>query len=176
MFFDSWSDLGRVLIVGVAAYAGLVTILRISGKRTLGKMNAFDLVVTVAIGSTLATILLSEDVALSEGLLALSLLCVLQYSVAFVSVRSARFRSLIKSEPRLLVRDGRLLEGAMRDERVSADEILAAVRAEGHADYADVAAVVLETDGSFSVMAEAPSGPAGGTLPGVEPGSDRGQA
>ena len=74
MFFTHWFDLARVLIVGVSAYAALVFLLRISGKRTLSKMNAFDLVVTVALGSTLATILLSKDVALAEGLLALALL------------------------------------------------------------------------------------------------------
>ena len=55
MFFDSWAGLGRVLVVGVLAYSALVLLLRISGKRTLTKMNAFDLVVTVALGSTLAT-------------------------------------------------------------------------------------------------------------------------
>lgn len=64
MFFNAWSDIGRVLVVGGLAYAGLVLLLRLTGKRTLSKMNAFDLVVTVALGSTLATILLSKDVAL----------------------------------------------------------------------------------------------------------------
>ncbi|RMD68975.1 MAG: DUF421 domain-containing protein, partial [Cyanobacteria bacterium J149] len=49
MFFETWSGLGRVLIVGVLAYAGLIVLLRFSGKRTLSKMNAFDLIVTVAL-------------------------------------------------------------------------------------------------------------------------------
>src|SRR5690606_23219959 len=81
VFFDSWSGLVRVLVVGTLAYAGLVLLLRITGKRTLSKMNAFDLVVTVALGSTLATVLLSKDVALAEGLLALALLSFLQCGV-----------------------------------------------------------------------------------------------
>lgn len=67
MFFDTWAGLGRTLMVGVLAYAALVSLLRISGKRTLSKMNTFDLVVTVALGSTLATVLLSKDVALAEA-------------------------------------------------------------------------------------------------------------
>ena len=74
MFFDSWTGLGRVLLVGTLAYVALVAILRISGKRTLTKLNAFDLVVTVVLGSTLATVLLSKDVALAEGDLAMVLL------------------------------------------------------------------------------------------------------
>jgi uncharacterized membrane protein YcaP (DUF421 family) len=68
MFFQSWSGLARVLVIGFCAYAGLLVMLRVSGKRTLSKMNAFDFVVTVAFGSTIGTILLSKDVALAEGL------------------------------------------------------------------------------------------------------------
>ena len=157
MFFDGSTDLIRVLIVGSLAYIGLVAFLRVSGKRTLAKMNAFDLVVTVALGSILATILLSSDVSLSEGLLAFILLCSLQYVVAWLSVRSRRFREIIKSEPALLLRNGEYLRSAMRSERVTEDEIRAAVRSSGHADPSQVAAVVLETDGSFSVIAEAPA-------------------
>ena len=67
MFFQGWTGVVRTVIVGVLAYAGLVLVLRISGKRTLAKLNAFDLVVTVALGSILASILLQESVALAEG-------------------------------------------------------------------------------------------------------------
>jgi uncharacterized membrane protein YcaP (DUF421 family) len=135
-----------------------VLLLRVTGKRTLAKMNAFDLVVTVSFGSTLATLLLSRDVSLAEGLLAFALLCLLQYAVAFTSVRSPRFRELVKSEPTALVLDGRLLADRLRRERVSRDEVLAAVRAQGIASLSQVAAVVLETDGSFSVVRQADGG------------------
>jgi uncharacterized membrane protein YcaP (DUF421 family) len=91
MLFDSWSGLGRVVLVGTLAYAALVLVLRISGKRTLTKLNAFDLVVTVALGSTLATVLLSKSVALVEGVLAMVLLVLLQYAITWLSVRSPRF-------------------------------------------------------------------------------------
>lgn len=70
MWFDGWYGIARVLVIGSAAYVALIALLRISGKRTLSKLNAFDLVVTVALGSTLATILLSKDVALAEGIAA----------------------------------------------------------------------------------------------------------
>ena len=74
MWFDSWADILRVLIVGAVSYATLVGTLRLSGKRTLSQLNAFDFIVTVALGSTLATILLSSDVAYADGLTALALL------------------------------------------------------------------------------------------------------
>jgi uncharacterized membrane protein YcaP (DUF421 family) len=161
MLFESWSGLGRVALVGALAYAALVLLLRLSGKRTLTKLNAFDLVVTVALGSTLATVLLSKSVALAEGVLALALLIFLQYAIAWWSVRSSRFQALIKAEPTLLLHQGRLLEGAMKAERITREEILAAVRASGTARLDAVAAVVLETDGTLSVV----GGPAGDGAP-----------
>jgi uncharacterized membrane protein YcaP (DUF421 family) len=152
MFFHSWTDIGRTALVGALAYAALVLMLRVSGKRTLSKMNAFDLVVTVALGSTLATILLSKDVALAEGLAAFALLILLQFIVASLSVRSPGFQKLVKAQPALLFYDGAFLEGPMRRERVTREEIVAAARSQGILSMSDAAAVVLETDGSFSVL------------------------
>lgn len=158
MFFDGWSDLLRILVVGLCAFSGLVLILRTTGKRTLSKMNAFDFVVTVALGSTLASAVLSSDVSVSEALLAFALLCGLQFAITFLAVRSRRFQHLIKSEPALLAWQGVLLPDALRRERVTADEVLAALRASGKATLSSAYAVVLETDGSFSVLDPPDSG------------------
>ncbi len=152
MFFDSWAGLGRVVLVGALAYVALVLLLRVSGKRTLSKMNAFDLVVTVALGSTLASVLLSKDVALAEGVVAFALLIALQFAIAWLSVRSSTGGQLVKAEPALLVHRGRLLRQALRRERVVEAEVLAAVREQGLAALEDVEAVVLETDSTFSVL------------------------
>lgn len=152
MFFDSWAGMGRVVIVGILAYIGVIVLLRLSGKRTLAKMNAFDLVVTVALGSILATILLSKDVALLEGILAFALLIGLQYGIAWLSVRSHTISNLVKSEPTLLLYRGAFLSDALRRERVTEAEVLAAIRGQGLRALEDAAAVVLETDGSFSVV------------------------
>ena len=67
MFFDTWAGLGRVLAVGPFAYAALVLVIRVSGKRSPTKLNAFDRVVTVAPGSILASTLLSKSVALAKA-------------------------------------------------------------------------------------------------------------
>jgi uncharacterized membrane protein YcaP (DUF421 family) len=164
-WFDGWSGVVRVLAVGTAAYAGLVLLLRISGKRTLGKFNAFDFVVTVALGSTLATILLSRTVPLAEGLAALGLLAGLQYAVAWLSVRSARVRRAVKSEPALLLHDGVFLEDAMRRERVSRDEVESALRAAGVGDAREADAVLLETNGNLSVLVRVDRAAQAPTLP-----------
>ena len=155
MFFQSWSGIVRTLIVGTLAYAFLVVSLRASGKRTLAKLNAFDLVITVAFGSTLATILLSEGVALAEGVTALLLLIVLQYVVAFLSVRSQTFARAVRSEPTLLLRDGEMLPEAMRRARVTREELETVIRTEGRRGFAEISAVILESDGSFSVIGHA---------------------
>ncbi|MDK3257652.1 DUF421 domain-containing protein [Blastococcus capsensis] len=152
MWFDSVSDLVRVLLVGGAAYITVVVLLRTTGKRTLAKLNAFDLVVTVALGSTLATILLSSDVSWTEGALALALLAVLQTVVAWATTRRPGLRKVVTARPRLVLRDGSPLPDAMRAERISLDEIRQAVRASGTGDLSSVTAVVLESDGSLSIL------------------------
>ena len=172
MFFDTWTGLGRTVVVGTLAYVALVLILRVSGKRTLSKLNAFDFVVTIALGSTLATILLSKSVPLAEGVLAFALLILLQYAITWASIRSERFQGLIKAEPRLLLHRGRFLNGAMRVERVTTEEILAALRAEGVAERSAVLAVVLETDGTLSIVPGEAGSERGDTLRNVSPPSE----
>lgn len=150
--FKGWSSLLRILVVGILAYAGLLLILRISGKRTLSKMNAFDLVVTVALGSTLSTIIVSRQTGVADGLMALALLVFLQYAVARLSLRWSVFKRLIKAEPTLLFHQGNYLNQAMRQQRVNKDEVLSAIRSAGAASTDAVLAVVLEPDGSFTVI------------------------
>lgn len=160
MFFGTWDALVRIIVVGVLAYVGLVLLVRVSGKRTLSKMNAFDLVVTVALGSTLATVLLSKTVALAEGVLAFAVLIFLQFAVTWVSVRSPMVRRLVKNEPKLLVYDGRFLRDAMKSERITESEVLAAVREGGMGDLQKVGAAVLETDGNVTVISRSEIGSA----------------
>ncbi|MEV6961680.1 YetF domain-containing protein [Streptomyces sp. NPDC051207] len=167
MLFDSWDGLVRVLIMAGLAYLVLIAAVRASGKRALSKMNAFDLVVTVALGSTLATILLNRQVALLEGAAALGMLVALQFFTAWASVRSGKVRRLVKAEPTVLLYQGRMLCEAMRRQRVTPDEVRQAVRAQGIGDMEDVQAVVLETDGSFSVITRSQYG-SGTALDNVE--------
>lgn len=158
MFLDNWSDLLRVAVVGALSYAALIALLRLSGKRTLSKWNAFDFVVTIALGSTLATVLLSKEVSYAEGVLALALLVILQLVISALAVRSSLLRRFIKAEPRLLFERGRFLAQAMKSERVSESEIRAAARGAGFGALEEVDAIVLETDGSVSVIGKSKAG------------------
>jgi uncharacterized membrane protein YcaP (DUF421 family) len=152
MLFDTFDGLLRVVVISLAAYAGLIAILRLSGKRMLSKLNAFDWTVSVAMGSTLATVLLSKQVALAEGLLAFVMLALLQWTVSRSSVASNWVARAVRSKPRLLLRDGEFCESAMQQERVLHLEVEQAIRSHGIGRIEDVAAVVLETDGNLSVI------------------------
>jgi uncharacterized membrane protein YcaP (DUF421 family) len=80
----------------------------------------------------------------------------LQFVVTWVSVRWRRFQKVIKADPSLVVKNGQLIESVARRERLTHEEVLAAVRSQGYERIEDVDAVVLETDGSFSVLKLAP--------------------
>lgn len=177
-FYNGWGLLVRTLAVGALAYVVLVLFLRVAGKRTLAKMNAFDFVVTVALGSTLASILVSKDVSLAQGVLALGLLIGLQFAISWSSVRARWVRHWVTGDPLMLLYRGEFQPKAMRRARVTADEVRSAVRSSGFASLADVEAVVLETDGSFSVVGRAEGvGGEGSSLKGVDgwPGEEGGR-
>lgn len=115
-------------------------------------MKEFDFIVTVALGSTLATVLLNKDVALADGTLALALLISLQYLLATASVRSKAFSRLISSEPTLVFFKGNFLNEALRRERVTEDEIRSVLRNDGVTSISYVEAVVMESNGKFTVV------------------------
>ncbi len=162
MLPDDWTGLARVLVIGPAAYLALVLLLRASGKRTLTKLNMFDFVVTVALGSTLASVILTKSVGLVQGIAAFAVLIGLQYAITWLAVRWPAFEGIIKAEPTLLLHDGVFLDRALRTQRVTRAEVEAALRAQGKGEAVGIAAVVLETDGTLTVIAKGRAG--AGTL------------
>ncbi|MBO3270872.1 DUF421 domain-containing protein [Hymenobacter sp. NBH84] len=168
MFFNGWAGVGRTVIMAVLVYVAIILLIRITGKRTLAKMNAFDMIVTVALGSSLASVALSKSTRLVEGIVGIGTLLALQFVVSWLSVRSKTVRKLVKSEPRLLFHEGNFLDSAMHDERVTHDEVRSAVRKEGGLSMEKVTAVVLETDGTFSVIKRPDDNRAESALQGVD--------
>lgn len=150
--FSGWEPLLRTALMAGLAYPLMLLMVRISGQRTLSRMNAFDMIVTIALGSTLASVITSQDIALAQGILAFALLVALQFLIAKSSVLWPRVKNLVSSEPVLLVHEGRLLRHAMARARVTEEEVKAAARAAGHPDLREVRAVVLETNGEVSVV------------------------
>ncbi|GGN92615.1 DUF421 domain-containing protein [Saccharibacillus kuerlensis] len=154
MFFNSWESIGRTLLIGVLAYISLVVMLRFGGKRTLTQMNAFDLVVSVAIGSTLATILLNHSITLADGLSAYLVLIGMQFLVSWMTSRFRPFEKLVKSAPTLLYYNDHFLPDAMKKGRMSPDEVWQIARNQGLDSMGKIHAVVLEPNGSLSIISK----------------------
>lgn len=161
IFFDSWDSVVRTASITIMAYVVLICMLRGFGKRTLSKMNAFDLIITVALGSTLASVILTKDIALIDGTVAFFLLIGLQFLITDLSVRNKKFSHIIKSKPTLLVYKGEMLFHFMKKERIAKDEIMAIVREKGFGSLEEADAIVLETDGSLTVIGSLPVNHAG---------------
>jgi len=152
IFFDGWDGIIRVIVSTLLAYTVIIIILRISGKRTLAKMNAFDFVVTIALGSILGAVILNNSIPLAEGLLAACLLIFFQYCITYISVRSQKFKNIISSNPSLLFYDGKLLGKVLKKERIAVGEINKAVRAAGIGDLSEVQVIVLESTGDITII------------------------
>lgn len=150
-FFESWYNVVRTVTLSVVGFAALIVLLRVSGKRTLSKMNVFDFVFVVAVGSVFASMIISKDVTLIEGLAALATLVLIQIGLAELATRSPLAERIINGEPALLLSRGQFISRALKRERVTEEEIRAAIRAKGVTRVEDVDAVVLENDGTLTV-------------------------
>jgi len=154
LLFNSWSDLGRVLVLGVLGYISLVLLLRISGNRTLSKLNAFDFIVTIALGSTFGSFILNKEISLAEGVMGFIVLIGMQHVVSWLTIRSKTIKRIVKSEPSLVYYNQEYLVDSMKRSRIAKAEIEQSVRNQGHATLENVEAVVLETDGSLSIISK----------------------
>jgi uncharacterized membrane protein YcaP (DUF421 family) len=151
-FWGGWEPILRIVTVGTLTYFGIILILRVSGKRTLASMNAFDFIITITMGSAFGRILTAKSVSLAESLTAFLLLVCLQYLIAYLEVKSKFFHRLITSQPALLYYNGAFIEKNLRRERIRRNDLLGAVRKKKFADLNEVEAIIMETDGSFSII------------------------
>ena len=158
MFFDGWDSVARVVVLAGLTYLLLVGALRIVGEQALAKMSAYDILVTIALGSVLVSIPFSEHVSLVDGVAVIATLLVLQETTRFLAKRSWRIRRLVTQQPNLVLWDGRPLPDRMAQINVTVQEVQAAVRAAGLGSFRSVAAVVLETDGEWSVIPASQAG------------------
>ena len=152
MWFSGLDPLIRVVLVGAASYLVLLLILRVSGARSLAKLNAFDFTVTVALGSILATAVTSKDLSWASAATAMAVLLGLQFIVAKLLRAWPSLRGAATAQPVVIVRHGRLLEDGMSKARVGVGEVRQAARSGGFGDLSDIGAMVMETDGTLSVI------------------------
>ncbi|MEH6768749.1 DUF421 domain-containing protein [Psychrobacter sp.] len=152
IFFDNIDKLGRIVLTTVMVYVLIVTVTKISGKRSTSQLNNFDWIVTVMIGSLGASTILLKDIPFVEGVSSILVLYLLQFAVTKYASVSPQFSNFILSEPRIVFYQGQFLPDAMRDERLTRQEIECAMRSEGINSFDDVEAIVFESDAKLTVI------------------------
>jgi uncharacterized membrane protein YcaP (DUF421 family) len=146
------SSLPEVVLRTAIVYLFVVVALRLSGKREVGQMSVLELVVILVISDAVQNSMVGDNTTLWGGLVAVVTLLSLDFGLKAVTKRSRTLRRAIEGEPRLIVRDGRLLSRAIKEEGLETEEVRAAIRSHGLVGPEDVRLAVLETDGSISVV------------------------
>ncbi len=152
IWFDSWESILRIICVTPPAYFSMVFILRVSGKRTLAKMNAFDFVVTIALGSILAGVALNQNIPLANGVTAILSFIGFQFLFTWLSVRVKTVKTLITSMPSLIFYKGTFLHQVMKKERITVEEIYSAARQKGISTLEGIEMIILETTGDIAII------------------------
>ncbi|HEX9116371.1 MAG TPA: YetF domain-containing protein [Anaerolineae bacterium] len=145
---------GALAIAGKTAviYIFLVAGLRLLGKRELGQMSIYDLVLIVVIANSVQNAMVGQDTTLVGGLVAALTLLILNRAFTWLLVSNPRIKHLMLGEPVLIVRNGRMLLQPMRREGITRDHVLAAMREHGIAELSNVQMAVLEDDGAISIV------------------------
>ena len=150
--FPGWHVLIGIALRTLAVYAVVLAGVRLSGKREVGQMTPFDLVLLLLLSNSVQNAMTGPDTSLIGGMVAATVLLVLNYLIADLSGGNRRFRKFIQGQPSMLIHDGEVIESHMAKEHVSMDDLQRALRAHGIADYHHVAIGVLEVDGSMSFL------------------------
>jgi uncharacterized membrane protein YcaP (DUF421 family) len=152
MFPPSSSVLLNIALRTMVIYVLVLVGVRLSGKREVGQMTPFDLVLLLLLSNSVQNAMTGPDTSLVGGMVAATVLLVLNYLIADLSGANRRFRKFIQGEPSMLIHDGEVIAAHMAKEHVSMDELERAMREHGVSDYHQVAIGVLEVDGSISLL------------------------
>jgi uncharacterized membrane protein YcaP (DUF421 family) len=155
--FDHPSLSGAATIAAKTAviYAFLILGLRLLGKRELGQLSLYDLVMVIILGNAVQNAMINNDNTLGGGLVAATVLLLLNWTLNRVITRSRTAERVLVGEPILIVHDGKPLRDRMRRQGITMEQLSAALREHGLDDVSSVHLAVLESDGTISVV---PSG------------------
>ncbi len=139
-----------IVLSATAVFFLVWIVVRVVGKRELSELAPFDFVILVVMGDLIAEAVIAEDTSVTGAVIAVATFGLLTVAVSWLSWRLPKRRSLFEGVPTLLIRDGEVLDEAMRMERLNEEDLLTAARQNGIGDLADVSWAVLEPDGKFS--------------------------
>jgi uncharacterized membrane protein YcaP (DUF421 family) len=135
-----------------AVYLFLILILRISGKRQIGQLAPFDLVLLLVLANAVQNSMTGGDNSLVGGLIACTTLVALNYGVGYVTFRNRKLEAIIEGRPQVLIHKGKVVDDVMCDTKVTRSELEAALRQGGCPDVADCHSAILENNGVISVV------------------------
>ncbi|MBI3580612.1 MAG: DUF421 domain-containing protein [Nitrospinae bacterium] len=141
------------VVRGLVVYFFLIIILRLSGKRQIGQLAPFDLVLLLVISNAVQNSMNGGDNSLAGGLISAVTLVLCNYLVGVATTKSKRLETAIEGRPQVLIHDGRLFEDVMERERLTRHELNAALRAGGCAGVEEVHYAILENNGQITVKA-----------------------
>ncbi len=143
----------RGCVLAALAIVWVVILVRVNGLRSFSKMTSFDFVMTVAMGSLVASASQSTTwITFLQSLASMAALFVVQFSAAFARKSSKKLKRIMQNEPIILMRDGMIFDNALAQTRVSKDDLIAKLREANVCDFSSVHAVILETTGDISVL------------------------
>lgn len=148
----SWAGVGLVVLRTAAVYLAILVGLRLAGKREIGQMTPFDLVLLLLLSNSVQNAMVGPDTSLVAGVAAAGVLLLLNAAVGRVAKGSRLVGGLVTGHARILVNRGILVQHNLDDERITRDELLQALREHGVATVEDVRLAVLEIDGTISVI------------------------
>ncbi len=149
----SWRTVGYVVVSTVATYLSTIVAVRLAGRRTIAQLSSFDIVVTVAIGSLVASTAAGNDPSYAQGMTALVTLLLLQVGIAALRQRSATLRRVLDFQPETVVDDGRVnLPTGPLTSQITSEELRSKLRQRGVFDLDGVTLVLVEPTGELSVQ------------------------
>lgn len=158
--FDLGLPAWQIVVRTVIVYVALLVLIRLSGKRTLGEMSIFDLIVVIVLGSAVRTSMIGNDKSLFGGLLAVAVLMLLDFAGAWLSSHSLRMDRVIEGRPVLLARDGVLFDEVLKRCNVPRSAFVSAMRKNGCTGIEMVEQAILEPGGSINVRKRSAPEPA----------------
>ena len=141
-----------ILFRTLLVYFFLILIMRTMGKRQIGELEVTDLVTTLLISEIAALPITNQDIPLSYALLPMGTLLFLEVLSSVILVRLPRWKNLVSARPTVLIRRGHLDQSALRDLRISMDELISEVRQQGVRSLRDVDYAILEKNGKLTVL------------------------
>jgi uncharacterized membrane protein YcaP (DUF421 family) len=141
-----------IIIRAAAIYLFVYLLLRALGKRELGELTAFELVLLFVVGDLVQQSITQNDTSLTAAVLAIGTISMLILAQSYAVFRWRRSRPVLEGRPVVLLLDGRPIEGALHSERMTVDDLENSARAEGIANLADVRIAILEIDGKVSFI------------------------